>query len=147
MRSPLTDIIAEGLEQLRSAASVKPKRWLLRPAMRFKTIEEGSDKNWIGVLVPNRFTRADPAANQALMVLLQNARERRPLLAGSEGTGNGEDGLQKHEACCSRCLLERRLSAERNSRDGQRLEGIEPRWSWRIPHVRGHLRTRLCMVH
>ena len=53
MRSPLTDILAEGLEQLRSAASVKPKRWLLRPAMRLKPIEEGSDKRWIAVLVPN----------------------------------------------------------------------------------------------
>jgi hypothetical protein len=53
MRSPLTDIIAEGLEQLRSAASVKPKRWLLRPAMLLKPIEESSDKSWIGVLVPN----------------------------------------------------------------------------------------------
>jgi hypothetical protein len=49
----LTHIIAEGLEQLRGAASVKPKRWLLRPAMRLKPIEEGSDKRWIAVLVPN----------------------------------------------------------------------------------------------
>ena len=53
VRSPLTEIIAEGLEQLRSAASIMPKRWLLRPAMRSKPIEEGSDKSWIGVLVPN----------------------------------------------------------------------------------------------
>jgi hypothetical protein len=49
----LTDIIAECLEQLRSAASVKPKRWRLRPAMPLKPIEKGSDKSWIGVLVPN----------------------------------------------------------------------------------------------
>jgi hypothetical protein len=49
----LTDIIAEGLEQLYSAASIKPKRWRLRPAMRLKPIEEGSDKSWIGALVPN----------------------------------------------------------------------------------------------
>jgi hypothetical protein len=49
----LTDIIAEGLEQLRGAASVKPKRWLLRSAMRLKPIEEGSDKSWIGILVSN----------------------------------------------------------------------------------------------
>jgi hypothetical protein len=49
----LTDIIAEGLEQLRSAASVKPKRRRLRPAMRLKPIEKGSDQSWSGVLVPN----------------------------------------------------------------------------------------------
>jgi hypothetical protein len=53
VRSPLTDIIAEGLEQLRSAASVKPKRRRLRPAMRLKPIEKGSDQSWSGVLVPN----------------------------------------------------------------------------------------------
>ena len=53
VRSPLIDIIAEGLEQLRSAASIMPKRWLLRPAMSLKPIEEGSDKKWIGVVVPN----------------------------------------------------------------------------------------------
>jgi len=49
----LTDIIAEGLEQLRGAASVKPKRWLSRPAMRLKPIQAGSDKSWIGVIVSN----------------------------------------------------------------------------------------------
>jgi len=68
----LTDILAEGLEQLRGAASVQPKRWRLRPAMRLKPIAEGSDKSWIDVLVPNTFTRADPAANQALMEKLRS---------------------------------------------------------------------------
>ena len=53
VRSPLTDIIAEGLEQLRSAASIMPKRWLLRPAMRLKPIEEGNNESWIGALAPN----------------------------------------------------------------------------------------------
>jgi len=53
MGSPLTDIIAEGLEQLRSAASVKPKRRRLGPAMRLKLIKKGSDQSWIGVLVPD----------------------------------------------------------------------------------------------
>jgi hypothetical protein len=72
MCSPLTDILAEGLEQLRSAASVQPKRWRLHPAMRLKPITEGSDKSWIGVLFPDRFTRADAAANQALMEKLHS---------------------------------------------------------------------------
>ena len=53
MGSPLTDIIAEGLEQLRSAASVKPKRRRLGPAMRLKTIKKGSDQSWIGVVAPD----------------------------------------------------------------------------------------------
>jgi hypothetical protein len=72
MRSPLTDILAEGLEQLRGAASVQPKRWRLHPAMRLKPIAEGSDKSWIGVLFPNWFTRADAAAHQALMEKLHS---------------------------------------------------------------------------
>jgi hypothetical protein len=72
MCSPLTDIFAEGLEQLRGAASVQPKRWRLHPAMRLKPIAEGSDKSWIGVLFPNWFTRADAAAHQALMEKLHS---------------------------------------------------------------------------
>jgi hypothetical protein len=72
MCSPLTDILAEGLEQLRGAASVQPKRWRLHPAVRLKPITEGSDKSWIGVLFPDRFTRADAAANQALMEKLHS---------------------------------------------------------------------------
>jgi hypothetical protein len=67
MRSPLTDILAEGLEQLRGAASVLPKRWGLHPAMRLKPVAEGSDKSRVDVLVPNWFTRADPAPDQAPM--------------------------------------------------------------------------------
>jgi hypothetical protein len=67
MRSPLTDILAERLEQLRGAASVLPKRRWLHPAMRLKPIAECSYKSWIDVRVSNWFTRADPAANQPLM--------------------------------------------------------------------------------
>jgi hypothetical protein len=45
LRSPLTDILAERLEQLRGTASVLPKSWLLHPAMRFKPVAEGSHKS------------------------------------------------------------------------------------------------------
>jgi hypothetical protein len=40
--------------------------------MRLKPIAEGSDKSWIGVLFPDWFTRADAAANQALMEKLHS---------------------------------------------------------------------------
>jgi len=72
MRSPLTDILAKGLKQLRGAASVQPKRWRLHPAMRLKPVAEGSDKSWVGVLVSNWFTRADPAPDQAPMEKLHS---------------------------------------------------------------------------
>jgi hypothetical protein len=45
MRSPLTDILAERLQELRGAASVLTKRRLLHSAMRLKPIAEGSDKS------------------------------------------------------------------------------------------------------
>src|SRR6516165_1804443 len=90
MRSPLTDILAEGLEQLRGAASVQPKRWRLHPAMRLKPIAEGGDKSWIGVLFSNWFTRADAAAHQALMEKLHSKTrvisDLRPLVVRAPTT-------------------------------------------------------------
>jgi hypothetical protein len=40
--------------------------------MLLKPVAEGSDKSWIGVCVPNRFTRADPAIDEVLMEKLRS---------------------------------------------------------------------------
>jgi hypothetical protein len=40
--------------------------------MRLKPVAEGSDKSWVGVLVPNWFTRTDPAPDQAPMEKLHS---------------------------------------------------------------------------
>jgi hypothetical protein len=72
MRTPLTDILAERLEQFRGAASVLPKRWQLQPAMRLKPFAESSDKSWFDLLVPNWFTRTNPALDQVAMEKLHS---------------------------------------------------------------------------
>jgi hypothetical protein len=43
------------------------KRRFLHSAMLLKPVAEGKDKSWIGGCVPNGFTRADPAIDQASM--------------------------------------------------------------------------------
>jgi hypothetical protein len=62
--SPLTNILAERLEQFRGAASVLPKSRLLHPAMPLKPVAESDDKSWIGGRILNWFTRTDPAVDE-----------------------------------------------------------------------------------
>jgi hypothetical protein len=69
---PSSDILTERLKQIRSAASIQAKSWLLHSAMGLKPVAEGSHKSWLGSHIMSWFSRKDSAPNEVSMEKLHS---------------------------------------------------------------------------
>lgn len=69
---PSSDVLTERLKQIRSAASIQAKSWLLHSAMRLKKVAECSHKSWLGGQTLSWFSRADSASDEVSMEKLHS---------------------------------------------------------------------------